>query len=138
MRETIRFNDLEVRFLQSKDDTEGSLDLFEMTLQPNARMPIPHHHENWDETIHGLVGTTTWRLNGHDVTVGPGETVFIKHGVVHGFRSDTQEPAACLCILTPGVLGPAYFREMAALLATGIPTLRHCKKPCCVMVWCPR
>jgi hypothetical protein len=40
---------------------------------------------------------------------------------VHGFRNDTQGPAKCLCILSPGVLGTAYFREMAALLTHGAP-----------------
>jgi hypothetical protein len=29
--------------------------------------------------------------------------------------------ASCLCILTPGVLGPGYFREIAAVLAGGAP-----------------
>lgn len=121
MAETIGMGGLELRFLQSKDDTGGSLDLFEMTVQPNARMPVPHHHESWDETVYGLSGTTTWRVAGRDVALGPGQTVFIKRGVVHGFRNDTQVPATCLCALTPGVLGPAYFREMAALLAGGAP-----------------
>ena len=40
---------------------------------------------------------------------------------VHGFRNDSQAPASCLCVLAPGVLGPAYFREMAAALAGGAP-----------------
>jgi hypothetical protein len=44
MPEIINFGALQLTFLQSKDDTAGSLDLFEMTLQPNARMPIPHYH----------------------------------------------------------------------------------------------
>jgi quercetin dioxygenase-like cupin family protein len=121
MPETIRFKDLELRFLQSKEDTGGSLDMFEMTVQPNARVPVPHHHESWDETVYGLVGMTTWRVDDHDITVRPGQTAFIKRGVVHGFRNDSQQPATCLCILSPGVLGPAYFREMAALLASGVP-----------------
>jgi quercetin dioxygenase-like cupin family protein len=121
MPETIRFKDLELRFLQSKEDTGGSLDVFEMTVQPNARVPVPHHHESWDETIYGLVGVTTWRVDGHDIMVGPGQTAFIKRGVIHSFRNDAQQPTTCLCILSPGVLGPAYFREMAALLANGVP-----------------
>ena len=33
MPETINFNGLELRFLHSKDDTDGSLDVFEMTVQ---------------------------------------------------------------------------------------------------------
>jgi quercetin dioxygenase-like cupin family protein len=121
MPETVRFKDLELRFVQSREDTDGSLDVFEMTVEPNARVPVPHYHKSWDETVYGLTGVTTWRVDGHDIKVGPGQTVFIKRGVVHGFRNDAQEPATCLCILSPGVLGPAYFREMAALLASGAP-----------------
>jgi quercetin dioxygenase-like cupin family protein len=128
MSEVIRIGGLELRFLRSKEETGGSLDMFEMTVQPNARMPVPHYHETWDETIYGLAGTTTWRIDGHDVGVGPGQTVFIKRGVVHGFRNDTQEPASCLCVLSPGVLGPAFFREMAALITGGPPDLANMKK----------
>jgi quercetin dioxygenase-like cupin family protein len=121
MHETVRVGGLELRFLQAQDDGEGSLTLFEMTLQPNARMPIAHHHETWDETIYGLAGVSTWRVAGEDIPLRAGETIFIARGVIHAFRNDTQAPATCLCILTPGVLGPAYFREMAALLAAGAP-----------------
>jgi hypothetical protein len=37
--ETISMGGLELRFLQTKEETAGSLDAFEMTVQPNARMP---------------------------------------------------------------------------------------------------
>ena len=84
MPETISFNGLDLRFLHSKDDTDGSIDVFEMTVQPNARMPIPHHHDRWDETVYGLTGVTTWRVDGQDTQVAPGQSVFIKRGIVHG------------------------------------------------------
>lgn len=128
MSETIRMGGLELRFVHNKEDTEGSLDAFEMTVQPNARMPVPHYHESWDEVAYGLTGATTFRVAGQDIVLGPGQSVFIKRGVVHGFRNDTQEPATCLCILTPGVLGPAYFRDMAALLSGGAPDLARMKE----------
>lgn len=121
MAEIIRMGGLELRFLQSREETGGQLDLFEMTLQPGARMPVPHYHESWDEAVYGLAGTSTWRVEGRDVAVGPGESLFIRRGVVHGFRNDSGGPAACLNILTPGALGPAYFREIAALLAAPVP-----------------
>jgi quercetin dioxygenase-like cupin family protein len=121
MPETIRIGGLELQFLQSEESGDGSLTLFEMTVQPNARMPIAHHHESWDETIYGLVGVSTWRVDGEDILLRAGETVSIPRGVVHAFRNDTEAPASCLCILTPGILGPAYFREMAALMAAGAP-----------------
>ena len=121
MAEIIRIGALELRFLQSRDETGGSLDLFEMVLQPNARMPVPHHHETWDETVYGLAGVSTWRVDGRDVEVTPGQTVFIRRGVIHGFANPSGEPATCLCVLTPGVLGPGYFREIAALASGGAP-----------------
>lgn len=121
MLELIDLGALRLKFLQSKDTTSGSLDLFEMTLQPDARMPIPHYHESWDETIYGLSGVTSWRVDGKDIDVGPGETVFIKRGIVHGFANRSREVASCLCMLSPGALGPQYFKEMAAILSGGAP-----------------
>jgi quercetin dioxygenase-like cupin family protein len=126
--ETIRIGGLELRFLQTKDDTAGSLDAFEMTVEPNARMPIAHYHESWDETTYGLAGASTWRVDGRDVVLEPGQSLFIKRGIVHAFRNDAQEAARCLCILTPGVLGPGYFREIAALVAGGAPDAAKMKE----------
>jgi quercetin dioxygenase-like cupin family protein len=128
MSETIRIGGLELRFFQTKEGTDGSLDVFEMTVQPNARVPAPHHHESWDETVYGLTGALIWRIDGQDIVTKPGQSVFIKRGMVHGFRNDTQEAATCLCILTPGVLGPGYFREIAALLAGGAPDPERLKE----------
>jgi quercetin dioxygenase-like cupin family protein len=121
MLEIIDLGGLRLKFLRSKDDTGGSIDMFEMTLQPNARMPIPHYHDRWDETVYGLDGISIWRIDGQDIELAPGETVFIKRGVVHGFANRSSEPAKCLCTLVPGVLGPQYFRDMAELLASGAP-----------------
>ncbi len=119
--ETIRIGGLELEFLHSKDDTEASLDMFRMTVHPKARMPVPHYHESWDETVYGISGTVTFRVAEQDIAVGPGQSAFIRRGVVHGFDNRTDAPATCLCVLTPGVLGPAYFREIAALVAAGPP-----------------
>jgi quercetin dioxygenase-like cupin family protein len=121
MTDLIDIGTLQLKFLQSKETTGGSLDLFEMTLQPNARMPIPHYHESWDETIYGLSGVSTWRVDGKDIDLAPGDTVFIKRGIVHGITNRSNGPATCLCMLSPGALGPAYLWEMAALLAGGAP-----------------
>jgi quercetin dioxygenase-like cupin family protein len=121
MPEIIDLGSLQLKFLRSKQDSGGSLDVFEMTLQPNARMPIPHYHDRWDETVYGLTGTSCWRIDGKDVDVVPGETVFIQRGVVHGFTNRSSGPASCLCILSPGVLGQQYFREIAVLVSAGAP-----------------
>lgn len=121
MPEMIDFGSLQLKFLKSKDDTAGGVDVFEMTVQPNGRMPVAHYHDRWDETIYGLTGTTTWRIDGKDIDLAPGDTVFIKRGTVHGFINRTAEAAKCLCFLSPGVLGPQYFKDMASLIKSGAP-----------------
>lgn len=121
MTETITMGSIALRFLQSGESTGGSLDQFEMHLQPRARMPVPHYHESWEETVYGLAGTSTWLVDGRMVEVAPGESLFIPRGVVHGFSNPTEGVVSCLITLTPGVLGPAYFREVSALLGAGAP-----------------
>jgi hypothetical protein len=59
-------------------------------------------------------------MDGEDVVLEPGQSIFMKRGIVHGFRNDSQEAASCLCILTPDILGPGYFRDIAgSCCATG-------------------
>ena len=119
--EDIRIGALHLRFLRSKHDTGGALDMFEMTVPANARMPVPHYHRDWEESVYGLSGALTFTIGGETVTVGPGDTAFIPRGVVHGFENRGTETASALCILTPGILGPEYFRDIAALAAAGPP-----------------
>ncbi|HET6605495.1 MAG TPA: cupin domain-containing protein [Rhodopila sp.] len=121
MVETIRIGGLELRFLHDKHSTNGSLDMFEMTVPSGGRMPVAHYHRNWDETIYGLTGTVTFTVEGQALAVGPRETLFIPRGQVHAFDNASGAAAACLCVLTPGILGPEYFREVAALVAEGAP-----------------
>ena len=121
MTEIIEIGGLRLRFLQTREETGGSLDAFEMIVQPNAQAPVPHYHESWDETIVGLMGVTTWRIDGKEIELMPSQSVFIRRGIVHSFRNDTPEAASCLCILTPGALGTGYFREMAALFSSAAP-----------------
>ena len=83
-------------------------------------------HDGYDETIYGLEGTLTWTLEGAPVDVGPGDTLFIPRGAVHHFDNTHDADAKALAIVTPGILGPDFFREVAAVLdasAAGPPDL---------------
>lgn len=115
----IRFAGLELDFLQDRHGTNGGVDLFTTAAQPGAGMPVPHHHEGWDETIYGLAGEVTWRIGGDAVVIGPGRSAFIPRGVVHDFANRSDAVARFLSILTPGVLGPEYFQETADLVNSG-------------------
>lgn len=117
MPETIVIGPLQLRFLRSKHDTGGRLDMFEMTVPPGAQMPVAHYHRDWDETAYGLTGAVTFTVDGVAHDIGPGDTLFIPRGAVHRFDNTSGAVATCLGVLTPGVLGPEYFRELAAAIA---------------------
>jgi quercetin dioxygenase-like cupin family protein len=119
--ELIQIGPLRLEFLASKHDTGGSLDMFRMIVPPAGRMPVPHYHRGWEETVYGLEGTVTFTLEGTPHPIGPGDALFIPRGKVHGFENRSGADAICLAVLTPGVLGPEYFRELAALVANGNP-----------------
>jgi quercetin dioxygenase-like cupin family protein len=121
MAELINVGAMQLRFLRTKDDTSGALDLFEVMIPPNSRMQVPHYHRDWEETVYGLEGIVTWMVAGKRIEVGPGDDLFIPRGVVHGFVNETQAIAKMLCVLTPGVLGPEFFREMAVAVGGSVP-----------------
>lgn len=121
MPELIDFGAFQVNFLQDRHGTGDAVDVFELTLSPEGRMPVPHYHEDWEETVYGLEGVVTYVIGGERHDIPPGGTAFVPRGVVHGFDNHTDASAKCLCILTPGRLGPDYFRELAAEVRGGKP-----------------
>ena len=120
-KETICIGSLELHFLLDGDDTNQQLCLFEFMIPTNARMPAPHYHAHVDEVLYGLSGTLHGIVDGKPVTLGPGQTLFIPRGAVHYYSNPNPEPGRVLVTLTPASIGPAYFRDMAALLAAGGP-----------------
>jgi quercetin dioxygenase-like cupin family protein len=115
--DTITVGELGVRFLVEAADSNGSASVFECHVPANSRMPTPHSHDGFEETIYGLEGTTTWTIDDETVDVGPGEAVCVRRGQIHGFHNHGGIDATFLAIATPGVFGPAYFREISDVLA---------------------
>jgi quercetin dioxygenase-like cupin family protein len=116
-RETIAVGALGVRFLVEADDSNGTAAVFDCYVPANARMPAPHSHDAFEETIYGLEGATTWTINRETVEIGPGEAVCVARGAIHGFENRGSTDAKFLAIATPGVFGPAYFHEVGDVLA---------------------
>lgn len=83
-------------------------------------MPAPHSHDGFEETIYGLGGTTTWTIDDETVDVGPGEAICVRRGQIHGFENHGGTDATFLAIATPGVFGPAYFREIGDVLTASL------------------
>jgi quercetin dioxygenase-like cupin family protein len=113
--EEIRIGPIAVRFLVEAEATSGTATLFEFDVLPGAPAPPPHSHDRYEETLYGLRGTLTWTVDGVASAVGPGEVLCIPHGAVHRFENLGTELATQLAVVSPGLLGPAYFRELAAV-----------------------
>jgi quercetin dioxygenase-like cupin family protein len=112
-RDEIQIGQLAIRFLIEGDASGGTVAVFEFDVPAGARVPIPHSHDAYEETIYGLRGALTWTIDGIPTEVGPGEAVCIRRGVVHHFENTGDVDATALAIVTPGVLGPEYFLELA-------------------------
>jgi quercetin dioxygenase-like cupin family protein len=115
--EEIRIGQLAIRFLVEGEETGGALAVFEFDVPAGAKVPIPHSHDGYEETIYGLAGVLTWTVDGTRTEVGPGETLVIPRGAVHHFDNAGEADASALGIVTPGILGPDYFRDVADVLA---------------------
>ena len=120
-KETIRVGQVAIDFLLEAADTNGSAAMFEFTVPVGAKVPIPHYHEHFDETIYGLAGIITFTVEGKAIDIVPGETCFIPRGAVHGFDNLKQVDAKALAVITPALLGPIFFKEVAEILNAGGP-----------------
>ena len=77
---------MEVRFLVEGSKSGGSVSVFECDVPADAKMPVPHSHDGFEETVCGLEGTTTWTIDGEQHEIGPRQAVCIPRGSVHGFE----------------------------------------------------
>lgn len=120
-RETIKVGQILIDFLLEAADTNGSAAMFEFTVPVGAKVPIPHYHEHYDETIYGLEGTITFTVDGEAIDIQPGETCFIPRGAVHGFDNLKQVDAKALAVITPALLSSIFFKEVAEIVNAGGP-----------------
>ncbi|HUI05368.1 MAG TPA: cupin domain-containing protein [Verrucomicrobiae bacterium] len=117
----IQVGQIGIRFLLESVDTNGAVAMFEFTVPVGAKVPVPHYHKQYDETIYGVDGVVTFTVEGKPVDIGPGESCFIPRGAVHGFNNLKQTDVKALAIITPALLGPDFFKEAAAIVNAGGP-----------------
>jgi quercetin dioxygenase-like cupin family protein len=115
-REEIRVGELAIRFLLEGKQSDGSVAVFEFDVPAGSRVAAAHSHDGFEETIYGLEGTLVWTVEGGAHEIGPGGALCIPRGAIHQFANVGDLNAKALAIVTPGILGPEYFREVAAVL----------------------
>jgi quercetin dioxygenase-like cupin family protein len=115
-REEIKVGEMTIRFLVEGEQSAGSVAIFEFDVPAGAKVAAAHSHDGYGETIYGLEGVLTWTIEGTPTEVGPGEALFISRGAVHHFDNTGESDARALAVVTPGILGPDFFREVGAIL----------------------
>jgi quercetin dioxygenase-like cupin family protein len=115
--ETIRLGPLAVRFLVTGENSSGTVAVFEVVVPAGQKLMAPaHSHDRYEETIYGVEGVLTWTVDSKPIDVGPGQALCIPRGAVHRFDNGGAQDAKVLCVVTPGILGPQYFREAAEVI----------------------
>ena len=112
----IHLGPITVTFSVDSEMSNGTTTVSRCDVAAGAGIPVPHSHDAFEETIYGLDGVTTFTVDGEAIPVAAGDTLCIRRGQVHAFMADDGD-ASFLAIATPGVFGPDYFLEIAAVVA---------------------
>ena len=66
--------------------------------------------------LYGIEGVLTWTVDGTPIELGPGQALCIPRGAVHRFDNLGSADVKQLAVITPPIMGPAYFREAAEVI----------------------
>ena len=122
----IRIGDLTIRPRIEGHESGGTVAIHEFDVPAGSGLLLPHSHDDYEETIYGVAGTVTFTIEGAPTEIGPGVAVCIPRGAVHSFANTGVDDATALAIVTPGILGADYFREVKEVVdaaAGGPPDL---------------
>lgn len=119
--EEICLSGIALRILIDGTTTGESLTMFEMDVPPGSGMPVPHHHVGFDEVVYAMAGKLQMTVDGQVFTLSPSQSLLVKRGEIHAFSNPFDDTAKVLCVLTPGILGAQYFRDVRELLTAGGP-----------------
>ena len=120
--ETITIGPLGIRFLLTGEDSNGSASVFEVLVPAGQKLAAPaHQNDAYEEILYGIEGVLTWTVDGTPIAVGPGQALCIPRGAAHRFDNLSGVDVKQLCVITPAIMGPVYFREAADVIgaATG-------------------
>ena len=116
--EVIQIGPIEIHFLLTGDDSNGGVSVFEVSVPAGEKLAAPaHKNDAYEEVLYGIEGVLTWTVEGIPFKVGPGQALCIPRGAVHRFDNLGNQDAKQLAVISPAIMGPAYFREAAELIA---------------------
>lgn len=98
-----------ITFKVTSEQSGGVLCFFEHVASRGKTTPL-HLHPDHDETIYVLDGEWLLHIDGVEQVAGPGAVVWVPRGTPHALLV-TSELVRSLCVVTPGGVGEAFFRQ---------------------------
>jgi quercetin dioxygenase-like cupin family protein len=108
-----------LRFLETSNDTNGEYVLVETTVQPNGFVAAAHVHPYQTETFEVERGTVVFKLDGEEITAGPGDSVTVPAGSAHKFWNAGDTEAVFVCEIRPALQFERLIETMFGLAADG-------------------
>ena len=103
---------VDVSFVLTSAQTNGEFGLYRWDTGEQPVEAFPHFHRGMSETFFVLSGIVTLHDGTGTREAGPGDSLFVPKGGIHGFRN-SHGPASMLILFTPGAPREAYFRALA-------------------------
>ena len=97
----------------SSRDTNGAFAVIEDYTPPQGGPPL-HRHLVQDEWWYILEGQFLFEVDGKEIHVGPGMTVFARHGSCHAFQNVGTTMGRSLVTVVPGGLD-IFFEEISKI-----------------------
>jgi quercetin dioxygenase-like cupin family protein len=117
--ETIKIGPLSIRFLVTGADSHGSASVFEFRVPVGQKLTaLAHKNDAYEDIVYGIEGVLTWTIDGTPIEVGPGQALCIPRGAVHRFDNLGGKDVKQLAVISPAIMGPAYFRDAAEVINT--------------------
>jgi len=106
-------------FRKTSAETDGASVLFECFVKPSGFVAAAHVHPYQHERFQILEGSVTFRLNGQEVTAGPGDCIRIPPGMKHQFWNAGDAEARFACEVSPALDFERLIETMFSLAQAG-------------------
>ena len=106
-------------WIKTVSSATSPFSLIEGVWQPGGFDPLPHLHENEDESFYVLEGEFNFQIGDDVVRSGAGSFVFVPKGILHKFSVAGDRPGRLMFLHTPPLDG--FFLELEELAKTGPP-----------------
>lgn len=105
-----------ITWIETAQDTGGSLLKFQFSVRPRGRLPVVHLHPRQQETFEITKGIFCIKIREEIRTVKPGDIIIIEKGVPHQWWNPSeQDEAEMIITFTPALNTETFLEQFCGL-----------------------